>query len=299
LGGSVSQCTFATEYRSANGWSGGDCCSYPFRDTTIPAGCNSGNWLFPEPLSSNGTLSELLLNNHSIATQSDCDSLSISQIYYEIDGISGTGGGRPFIIGWRGEGDTDGHVVVGRGVVGTPGGYDIYYMDPYPDTNNYRMNTYNWVANNIGTPYPDDNGTGVEYHRWDQTLRIDLIPQRPLPYIKVNGYDVSGPYYAASGQILTVTANLNAGAYTDAADWWVAGSFNGQIFYQNSGGNWVSVSPPPPRYQGTLQNISNFPIFSGTLSAGTYIIYFGVDLMQNGVIDDSSAYAAVLYIVVN
>lgn len=314
-GVNINQCTFAEEYRVGRNWRDWryypisdypDCCSttYVYRDENTGSWCNSGNWLFPEPNStppSYAPETSVLLNNHNFTTQQgDYRELSINEIYTEIDGnpFVGTGGGRPFIIGWSWPdlGPDAKHAVVGRGIVNQGGNTFIYYMDPFP-TDNYQIQQYDWVVNNYGKAADQNNPEGGSFHIWERTLRMaqGSIPQMPIPDIKVNGYD--GPYYASSGQTLNITAALNPGEYSDKADWWVSASFNGQLFYQNKNGNLQSDATPRFEQPAPLTTHNYFQIFNGTLPSGTYIFYFGVDLMQNDVLDNP-LYYDILYLTV-
>jgi len=69
--------------------------------------------------------------------------------------------GRPFGIRW-GWGGGGGHILVGRGIVGS----NVYIMDPWPG-NGYETRTYSWVVS--GGVYPDN-------HTWTHSLQLTTNP---------------------------------------------------------------------------------------------------------------------------
>jgi len=117
----------------------------------------------------------------------------------------------------------------------------------------------------------------------------ELPKADPTPDIKVNGAD--GPLVLPSQAALSATVALDAGGHVgEEADWWLAAfAPNGWWYFSAATATWVQGLPgvaPVVAYQGPLQNLSVFPIFTVPgLPAGTYTFYFGVDLIRNGIID--------------
>jgi hypothetical protein len=183
--------------------------------------------------------------------------------------------GRPFIIGWVYD-LGGGHAILCHG---QQGAY-VYYFEPGPLSNNFQVNTYNWVVDGAN-------------HTWSETLKTNNSPNPPVPDIKVNGSD--GTYYATASTYLNMTVRLTDGQYAGTqADWWVMGYFSGVYVYLDQSGNWTTT--PSTWSQSNLMDIYS-TIFSGTLGAGTYTIYFGVDLTRDGVIDDPMYYDYITIVV--
>ena len=105
------------------------------------------------------------------------------------------------------------------------------------------------------------------------------------PLIRINGMGYMGSYSTDSQQNISVTLSLaDMWDNTANADWWVALERDGQRYYLNSSMKWVADQVTIA--QMPLQNIVGFPIYSGTLPVGTYKLYFGVDLTQDGVVNE-------------
>jgi hypothetical protein len=185
--------------------------------------------------------------------------------------------GRPFITRWDWWAG-GAHAQVVHGLQGN----SVFYFDPWPYTNNFQVASCNTYV------YGGSPG-----HTWTRTLRTDDAPTPPIPDIKVNGYD--GTYYASTSTYLNMTVSLTDGIYAGTeADWWVMGYFSGVYVYLDQSGNWTTT--PSTWSQSNLMDIYS-TIFSGTLGAGTYTIYFGVDLTRDGVIDDPMYYDYITIVV--
>ncbi|MFH1562096.1 MAG: right-handed parallel beta-helix repeat-containing protein [Nitrospirota bacterium] len=113
--------------------------------------------------------------------------------------------------------------------------------------------------------------------------------QLPSPDIKANGAD--GPIDITPTDTLAVTIKFEAGNFTgQKADWWaVAETPFGWFYYSASTNSWQQGFSYA--YQGPLFNLSPYNILNiSGLPKGSYTIYFGVDLIMNGVIDFGSLY---------
>jgi hypothetical protein len=172
-------------------------------------------------------------------------------------------GGRPFVIRW-GWTSGGGHFLTARGFVGSNTNGNVYLYDPWSGE---RIMSY------LGT-------VSSPAHNWSHTLRLTGVTM-PSADINVNGNE--GPnFFAPSTTSLNVNISLNPNGHTNAADFWVVYEIGGTTFYLDRWGNLTTI--PTPWRQGPLTTI-NQSVYSGTLPIGTYNMYFGVDLTQNGVLD--------------
>lgn len=261
LGGSVNQCTLADELRVASGWGSDQCCNYGYR--TLPWEghiCNKGNWLYgshPRPI-------EDILSDRNIGSSGVGNSLSQSAVQTEVNA------GCPFVFRWDWLLHEGAHALVCRGQEGST----TFFFDPWPENNGgFRTANYDWVVHS-------------EAHDWTRTLRITDSPDPPIPDVKVNGQD--GTYYANTWTNLAITARLTDGLYAGTpADWWIILYYDGVWYYLDQNGNWTTT---PSAWSQEPLTDKYYTIYSGALPVGTWTIYFGVDLTQNGVLDDPLYY---------
>ncbi len=268
LGGSVNQCTLADELRDASGWGYDQCCSYDFRTLQLWHICDQGNYLYYWGYGARSV--QEMLDDRGIDTTGVAGAISQSTVQTELNA------GRPFITRWDWY-QGGAHAQVVRGLEGN----NIFYFDPWPLTNNFLVNTYNYYV------------YGPLHHTWTRTLRTDDSPNPPIVDIKVNGY--GGTYYATPSTYLNITVRLTDGLYAGTqADWWVLGQFSSYLFYLNQSGNWTTT--PSTWSQSDLTD-RYATILSGTLGTGVYTIYFGVDLTRDGAIDDPAYYDYITIVV--
>ena len=110
-----------------------------------------------------------------------------------------------------------------------------------------------------------------------------------VPDIKANGAD--GPLIINSNDTLSITIELTSGGGTgNNADWWlVAATPFGLFHYRPVDGSWG----PDLTYshQGPLFNLGEFEVLNiSGLPAGSYKIYFGVDMDMNSTLNMDQAY---------
>ena len=106
-------------------------------------------------------------------------------------------------------------------------------------------------------------------------------PDNCTPYIKANKQD--GPITVSSNNPVSITASLAPGNENGKnADWWIAASTPWGIYSLTSSG-WSSGINM--LFQYPLLSVSPVEILNGTLPAGDYAFYFGVDMSPNAVLD--------------
>jgi Tol biopolymer transport system component len=146
-------------------------------------------------------------------------------------------------------------------------------------------------ANNL---VPDDtNG------RWDVFIHdyLGFTVSEPVPDIKANGSD--GPLTITRSDILSVTVELDSGDYFgDDADWWLVARTPLGWYYYHPISGWL-----PGRdvtLQIPLRDLPSIEVFNMSgLPTGDYTFYFGVDLVQNGLINLAQAYYDQVSVTIN
>ncbi len=114
----------------------------------------------------------------------------------------------------------------------------------------------------------------------------------PLPDIKGNGSD--GPITLPSSDTLLITVKLDTGGYEgQSADWWVVAStpFSPphDWYYYDLSLDWKPGFDVT--YQGPLVALLTYEVLNiSGLPTGTYVFYFGVDMIMNGALDISDIY---------
>ncbi|MBN1221835.1 MAG: hypothetical protein JXB23_01210 [Candidatus Aminicenantes bacterium] len=123
----------------------------------------------------------------------------------------------------------------------------------------------------------------------------EFVP--PLPDIKANGSD--GPVKTTPFETLRLTVAFAANEASGLdADWWLLAKTPSGLFHYELASGWV------PGKKVSLQKIlMNFPSrplrdMPG-LTYGTYLFYFGVDLIKNGRINLNQGYYDKVKVVVN
>jgi hypothetical protein len=175
-----------------------DCCGEPafdWRDLPdhpeLRHPCNSGNYLAGH---SNHDVDDILDHYGSITSSIVERALTSAELITEM------GEKTPFVMrfDWTGGGA---HALVGHGIVGDDvGGYDVYYMDPWPG-NGFTINDYDFVVASDG-------------HNWTRTLTLTTLPGG-------NDFYVLNPWVTQScsspGGLVDVSCDqLYAGSQTDA-----------------------------------------------------------------------------------
>ena len=121
------------------------------------------------------------------------------------------------------------------------------------------------------------------------TRGADTSTSDPAPDIKANGSD--GPLTLGTTGTLSVSLSLTAGSGAGtSADWWVLAQYSENWYdYNLCTNSWQSGTTVT--YQGALEDLSTYtlPNVSG-LSPGSYILYFGVDTLMNGLVSTDMIY---------
>ncbi|MBD3339022.1 MAG: VWA domain-containing protein, partial [Candidatus Lokiarchaeota archaeon] len=134
----LTQCTIVNWARQEANWGNDDCCTNP-----NGAICNQPNSMY----GAGGSIQDILENwGHN--SYGYFFALAKSTIESEIIAK------RPFVIGWKWN-TGDGHVLVGRGMIGD----NLYYMDPGVGRG-YNIADYDWVVSGGN-------------HKWTHSLQIE------------------------------------------------------------------------------------------------------------------------------
>ena len=118
-------------------------------------------------------------------------------------------------------------------------------------------------------------------------VNVGIAVSPPVADIKANGSD--GPIMINASTPLLITIALDAAGNHNNSDWWVLALTPYDWYHWDLSTAWlpgIGVS-----YQGPLADVATYEVLNYTgLPTGSYTIYFGVDLMMNGVIDVDSLY---------
>ena len=99
------------------------------------------------------------------------------------------------------------------------------------------------------------------------------------------------PTIGSGAGVVNLALNPDTYAGINADFWVVAIKSTGALYYFNlATGQWTSGLLPT--FQGTLFSLTTTPLSTSTLPAGSYTVFFGVDLNKNGTPDFDSLYAA-------
>lgn len=132
---------------------------------------------------------------------------------------------------------------------------------------------------------------GMIFILYDVVFAVD-----PVPDIIAN--NSNGTINITPSDNLSVTVELNPGSYSgNSADWWLAvETTEGWYYYDfdRREGEWV-YAPSPDNvlvtHQGPLFGLSKYEVVNiSGLPAGTYVVYFGVDMNMNGLLDFDKLY---------
>lgn len=230
--------------------------------------------------------------NDSIAGSiSDIDTVVLMtfQDNYSPDQISVVAG---TTVRWVGM-DIDSHTVTSDPANANPGGPDS--AEQFPDGVSAGQ-SYSWTVPASAAPgttwyfhcrFHGQEGNG-QAPGSGMTGSI-TVESAGLPEIKANGQD--GPLVASSSTSIPINLSLSGVNQAINADWWIVASTPSGFY------SWVSPNGWTPGFISTGQfllfNVSNFEIFNGSLPAGDYIFYFGVDLNPNGVADSPLLYDSI------
>ena len=111
----------------------------------------------------------------------------------------------------------------------------------------------------------------------------------PTPDIKANGQDEQ--ITVSYGTPVSITASLSPGDQNGKlADWWIAESTPWGLYSMTSSGWTPGLNM---LFQYPLVSVSPVEIYKGSLPAGDYAFYFGVDTSSNGVLDSPLYYDSV------
>ncbi len=114
----------------------------------------------------------------------------------------------------------------------------------------------------------------------------------PQVDLKLNGSD--GPVILSPLDSMTLTVTILPGGYQGAAGeyWLIARDIDTGKKYFYDGSTWVKNATP--LYQGIINEVLDSPVFTTTIpatwSGKRFIIYYGVDLNQNGIVDTTATY---------
>ncbi len=141
----------------------------------------------------------------------------------------------------------------------------------------------------VPNTFPDPTFSGV-FPDFSQETWMWILKngERPQPAIAANG---SNDFVnIKSNENLKIAINLNANYKIANADWWLlAATPFGWFHYQVENNSWapdITCS-----YQGPLFNLGELNVLNTPLPAGTYTVYFGVDMDMNGTLDlDQACY---------
>lgn len=150
---------------------------------------------------------------------------------------------------------------------------------------------------------PDTWGSPVNPHvRDEDAFAARLTMQNPESDIKANGSDDT--ITITQGEPLSISVQLFSGlAVGDNADWWVLVRTpypppNNWYYFNMATQSWMPGRFPT--HQGSIFDVGP-RIVPGTsgLAAGTYTFYFGVDMVMNGVLDDTVAFYEKIIVIIN
>jgi hypothetical protein len=112
----------------------------------------------------------------------------------------------------------------------------------------------------------------------------------PFPSIRGNG--VSTLLNMAEATVLSLTVSLIPGVQEmQPADWWVHARTPDGWYWWTLDAGWIRSDKAIPAYRGPLERLRSFALDDGiSLQPGEYQVYFGVDLIENGVLDFEQLY---------
>ena len=111
----------------------------------------------------------------------------------------------------------------------------------------------------------------------------------PVPSIRGNG--VNSALTVGSGALLNVAVSLESGGQDgQPADWWAAALTPEGWYWFTLDSGWIRSDEAISGYSGPLFKLASYTLFNGDLAPGQYTVYFGVDLIPNGVLDFDSLY---------
>lgn len=135
-------------------------------------------------------------------------------------------------------------------------------------------------------------------YNFARCVRLDLnetpvTTPDPSPEIKANGSD--GSVTLNTSNTLSISVSFTAGSSSGVhSDWWVAADTPFGWHYYLFPHGWYyagDLAMLPPTYQGALFDVGTFEILNITkLPPGTYVFYFAVDTVMNGLIDFDHLY---------
>jgi hypothetical protein len=126
------------------------------------------------------------------------------------------------------------------------------------------------------------------------------------PSMNMMANGVTGQMTMNQSDMLSVKVNMNPGSLLGMnADWW--------IIAKTPSGDWYSYVYPigwtktgmdlnriSVAYQGPMSNLDPFEVLNtSNLPVGVYSMYFGVDTVMNGMLDDQSLYYTSMMVTVS
>lgn len=145
-----------------------------------------------------------------------------------------------------------------------------------------------FLVANWGTPGADpmDFDSFTNTDAYGAFIGRNSIPAANIPAIMANG--VKGSITLPQGIPVSVTVGLAPGVQAGQnADWWIAADtpfgWYSYAYPTNSWNSGINLCAQAP-----LFTLPSFNAYTDSLPVGDYTFYFGVDLMPNGVLDNSS-----------
>ncbi|MEI6753237.1 MAG: T9SS type A sorting domain-containing protein [Paludibacter sp.] len=188
---STSQCNIAEYARNSTkvlDFGTQNCCDFP------TGSCNNWNYPFDTP----GSIQDIFKYFKGIQSVSKYDSLKINDARTEISNF------RPFIIRWLWNGTSNGHFVIGHGIVDKT----LYYMNPWFGEG-LKIANYDWVR------YNSD-------HTWTHTLVLTTNPT--ILSVSTNMLTISATENSSTS--FEITSNLSWNAISNQ-NWLTVSSQNG------------------------------------------------------------------------
>jgi hypothetical protein len=174
------QCDIADYTRTSAIWhsfGSQNCCDNP------TGSCNYWNYPFDTP----GSIQDIIKHFKNVNSTSRYDSLKIVDVRIQISNF------RPFIARWLWNGTSNGHFVVGHGIVDKT----LYYMNPWFGEG-MKMANYDWVRYN-------------SEHTWTHTLVLTTNPT----ILTVSASTLTIEATANSTKTFDITSNISWTAVSD------------------------------------------------------------------------------------
>lgn len=155
-----------------------------------------------------------------------------------------------------------------------------------------RANAMQILLQNTGTPQGTVNDTSIPItdplHQIGELPNIQAALQAGLPIANITANGLDTPINVGTNTNVDVKLNLATGGLTNLeADWWVIYQLGSTLYFLNPSMQWTTNEVPV--MQTGIFDFADYTLFSGSLPAGSYTYYFGVDTHMNGVLDIQNA----------